>query len=71
MLGCWWICYYFSLSDLCKCLRMNDLEARGVEPLFPACLSSNVHGCFTSAVLEANTFSWISVDVRGCYYFCY
>jgi hypothetical protein len=25
---------------------MNNLEARGVEPLFPAAMSSNVHGCF-------------------------
>src|SRR6202795_4445434 len=37
MLGCWWICYWVSLSKLCKYLIMNKLEARGVEPLFPAC----------------------------------
>src|ERR1700693_2723213 len=55
MLGCWWTCYYFSLSSLCKYLMMNDLEARGVEPLFPATMSSNVHGCFIRAILEANT----------------
>jgi hypothetical protein len=34
MLGCWWTCYYFSLLNLCKYLIMNDLEARGVEPMF-------------------------------------
>ncbi len=37
--------------------NLNNLEARGVEPLFPACMSSNVHGWFTRAILEASTFS--------------
>jgi hypothetical protein len=32
------------------------LEARGVGPLFPAPMSSNVHGCFIRAISEANTF---------------
>jgi hypothetical protein len=56
MLGCWWICYQFNLYNLCKYLMMNDLEERGVEPLFPAAMSSNVHGCFIRAISEANTF---------------
>ena len=50
-----------------KYLMMNNLEARGVEPLFPAAMSSNVHGCFTRVISEANTFSCTSVDVGGCY----
>ncbi len=47
------------LLNLRKYLIMNNLhhmEARGVEPLFPAPMSSNVHGCFIRAISEANTF---------------
>jgi hypothetical protein len=33
----WGTCYWVSLSNLCKYLMMNHLEAMGVEPLFPAC----------------------------------
>ena len=29
----------------------------------------NVHGWFTRAISEANTFSWKRMDVLGCYYF--
>jgi hypothetical protein len=47
------------------------LEARGVEPLFPAAMSSNVHGCFTRAISGVNMLRCTSVDVHGCYYFCY
>jgi hypothetical protein len=28
----------------------------GVEPLFPAAMSTNVHGCFIRAISEVNTF---------------
>jgi hypothetical protein len=67
MPGCWCTCYYFSLSNLGKYLTINNLEARGVEPLFPAATSSNVRGCFTRATSEVNTLWCTSVDVRGCY----
>ena len=44
------------LKYLCKYLMLSYLEARGVEPLFPPAMSSDVHGCFVRAILEANTF---------------
>jgi hypothetical protein len=44
------------LSYLCKSFIISNLEAMGVEPLFPAAMSSNVHGCFIRAISEANTF---------------
>jgi hypothetical protein len=55
------------LKYLCKYLMLSNLEARGVEPLFPPAMSGDVHGCFTRAISEANAFSWTSMDVRGCY----
>jgi hypothetical protein len=35
--------------------KLYNLQARGVEPLFPPCMSSNVRGWFTSVISEANT----------------
>src|ERR1700677_2720041 len=37
-------------------------ETRGVEPLFPACMSSNVHRCFIRAISEVNRLLWICAD---------
>jgi hypothetical protein len=31
------------------------LEARGVEPLFPAAMSNDVHGCFIRAISEVKS----------------
>jgi hypothetical protein len=59
-----------ALFNFRKYLIMNNLsklEARGVEPLFPDAMSSNLRGCFITAILEAETFSWKRMDVPGCY----
>jgi hypothetical protein len=48
-----------ALLNLRKYLIINalyNLEARGVEPLFPPSMSGDDHGCFIRAILEANTF---------------
>jgi hypothetical protein len=56
-----------STARLAKSLNINHLEARGVEPLFPACYVRRRPRMVSRAISEANTFSWISVDEGGCY----
>jgi hypothetical protein len=52
---------------LCKCFITKHFEARGVEPLFPAAMSSDVRGWFSRAISEENALSWKRMDVPGCY----
>jgi hypothetical protein len=65
------ICYQVSPGILCKYLMINNLEARGVEPLFRAWSSKGVHRCPARGDSRAIRKAWITPDGAGCYHFCY
>jgi hypothetical protein len=71
MLGYRGTCYYVSLFNLCKYLMMNNLEARGVEPLFRHSLSRDVRRCPGREGSPAIGKRWIASDGHGCYHFWY
>ena len=62
-----WTCYYLSPLIFSKYLIVNNLEARGFEPLFRHSLSRDVRRCPVREDSPAIGKRWIASDGHGCY----
>jgi hypothetical protein len=54
-------------STFCKLLITNNLDARGIEPLFPTPTSTKIQERLYPRGTRENTRSWKCLDGAGCY----